>query len=129
VAGGAEQPLDDLAEADRVEVSMRSKEQGGRLVTWVGTLSRVRPDDDAWDGVVAALVAARLNLPDLEQAKTDWAAHSVVLRVDPTGDVLEQPGELSDEAHLAPPPATGATTRGALPRVLHRRQRRRPDLS
>jgi hypothetical protein len=129
VAGGDEQPLEDLAEADRVEVSMRSKEHGGRLVTWVGTVSLVRPDDEAWDGVVAALVAARLNLPDLERAKVDWAARSVVLRVDPTGDVLERPGELSEDAHLAPPPVTEATTRGALPRVLHRRQRRRPDLS
>lgn len=129
VAGGNEQPLEDLAETDRVEVSMRSKEHGGRLVTWVGSVSVVRPDDEAWDGVSAALITGRLNLPDLEQARTDWAARSVVVRVDPTGEVLEQPGELSDDAHLAPPPVTGATTRGALPRVLHRRQRRRRDLS
>jgi len=129
VAGGTEQPLEDLAEADRVEVTMRSKEHGGRLVTWVGAVSVVGPDDPRWDEITSALVADRLNVPDLGRVKDDWAAHSVVVRVEPTGELLEQPGALSDDAHLATPPATEATTRGVLPRVLHRRQRRRPDLS
>ena len=129
VAGGTEQPLADLAEADRVEVTMRSKEQGGRLLTWVGAVSVVEPDDPSWDEVTSALVADRLNVPDLGRVKDDWAVHSVVVRVEPTGELLEQPGALSDDAHLAAPPATQATTRGVLPRVLHRRQRRRPDLS
>lgn len=129
VAGGEEQPLPGLDEVDRVEVTMRSKENGGRLLTWVGRVSVVSPDDEAWDEVTTALVADRLNLDDLSTAKDDWAAHSVVLRVDPTGELVEQPGALSSEDHAAPPAPTGATTRGPLPRVLHRRQRRRPGLS
>lgn len=129
VAGGKEQPLPGLADVDRVQVIMRSKENGGRLVAWVGSVSVVRPSDEAWDDVTSALVADRLNLVDLEAAKHEWAAESVVVRIDPTGELLEQPGALSDEAHSAAPPATGATTRGPLPRVLHRRQRRRRDLS
>jgi hypothetical protein len=129
VAGGNEQPLDDLAGVERVEVTMRSKEHGGRLVTWVGTVSVIAPSDESWDGVTSALMADRLNLPDLSVVKQDWSARSVVVRIDPTGELLEQPEELSTEAHLAPPPATSATTRGPLPRVLHRRQRRGRDLS
>ena len=129
VAGGDEQPLPGIAKAERVEVVMRSKENGGRLVSWVGRVSVVRPDDEAWDDVTTALVADRLNLEDLTTAKDAWARRSVVVRIDPTGDLVEQPGALSDEAHNAPPVPTPATNRGALPRVLHRRQRRRPGLS
>lgn len=129
VAGGTEQPLPGIAEADRVEVTMRSKENGGRLVTWVGRPTVVRPGDASWDAVTDALVSDRLNLDDLGTAKDEWAAHSVVLRVDPTGELLEEPGSLSDQDHSAPPAPTTATTRGALPRVLHRRKRGRPGLS
>lgn len=128
VAGGAEQPLPGLEDADRVEVTMRSKENGGRLVTWVGRPSVVRPDDEAWDGVTDTLVSDRLNLEDLSAAKDQWAASSVVVRIDPTGDLVEEPGALSSDDHLATPPQTTATTRGALPRVLHRRRRTRPGL-
>ena len=129
VSGGAEQPLPDIEEADRVEVVMRSKENGGRLVTWVGTVHVVPPDHDAWPEVTAALVAARLNLADLATAAAEWAEHSVVTRIQPTGEVLEQPGSLSSEDHAAAPRPTPATTRGALPRVLHRRKKHRPRLS
>jgi hypothetical protein len=129
VAGGDEQPLPGIEEAGRVEVTMRSKESGGRLLTWVGAVSVVRPSDEAWDDVTAALVSDRLNLEDLTTAKDAWAARSVVVRIEPTGELLEQPGSLRDDARAAPPPPTTATTRGRLPRVLHRRQRRGPGLS
>lgn len=129
VAGGKEQPLPGIADVDRVQVIMRSKENGGRLVAWAGRVSVVRPTDDAWDDVTAALIGDRLNLEDLGTAKGQWAAESVVVRIEPTGELLEQPGALSDESHSEPPPATDATTRGPLPRVLHRRQRRRPGLA
>lgn len=128
LAGGDEQPLPGLEDTARVEVTMRSKENGGRLLTWVGRPSVVRPGDEAWDGVTDALVSDRLNLADLATAKDDWAAHSVVLRIDPTGEVVEEPGALSSDDHLATPPPTRATTRGPLPRVLHRRRSTRPGL-
>lgn len=129
VAGGKEQPLPGIADADRVEVVMRSKENGGRLVSWVGKVSVVRPSDEAWEDVTSSLVADRLNLEDLGTAQQEWAAHSVVVRIDPTGELLESPGSLGEESHVAVPPPTTATTRGPLPRILHRRQRRRPGLS
>lgn len=129
VAGGKEQQLPGIGDVDRLQVVMRSKENGGRLVAWQGQVSVIRPTDASWDEVTAALVADRLNLENLGTAKEQWALQSVVVRIDPTGELLEQPGALSTESHAAPPPGTDGTTRGPLPRVLHRRQRRRPGLA
>lgn len=129
VSGGTEQPLPDIPHDAPVEVTMRSKDTGGRLLTWVGRACVVRPGDEHWDAVTAALVGARLNLPDLTTAADVWADSSVVRRIVPTGEAVERPGRLGDDAHLAPPVATPATTRGRLPRILHRRVRRRPTLS
>lgn len=126
---GNEQPLPGLRDAERVEVVMRSKDNGGRLVTWVATPSAVLPDDPRWEPVTAALVGGRLNLPDLATAVAEWERSSLVTRLAPTGEVVESPGALPDDAHLAEPRPTAATTRGPLPRVLHRRVRRRPRLS
>lgn len=129
VSGGDEQPLPDIEDGARVEVVLRSKDNGGRLVTWVGTASVVRPEDEDWPSVTAALVAGRLNLADLSTAAAGWAATSVVRRIVPTGEVVESPGELSADAHREMPLDTPATTRGPLPRILHRRVKRRPKLS
>ncbi len=129
VSGGAEQPLPGIEHAARTEVTMRSKDHGGRLLTWVGAVSVVRPEDELWEPVTAALVTGRLNLADPAHAPEQWARHSVVTRIAPTAEVVERPGTLSAEAHLAAPQPTPATTRGRLPRVLHRRGTRRPDLS
>lgn len=129
LSGGEEQPLPGIEDLDRVEVVMRSKDSGGRLLRWVGEVSAVRPDDESWEPVTAALVGGRLNLPDLATAADGWAAGSRVTRVVPTGEVPEAPGRLPDDAHLATPRPTRATTRGPLPRVLHRRARRGPGLS
>jgi hypothetical protein len=129
VSGGDEQPLPDIEDGARVEVVLRSKDNGGRLVTWVGTASVVRPGSAQWQPVTAALVAGRLNLADLATAADGWAASSVVRRIVPTGELVEEPGSLSDDAHRATPLPTPATTRGLLPRVLHRRVKRRPRLS
>ena len=129
VSGGNEQPLPEIEDVDAIEVVMRSKDNGGRLVTWVADVTVVQPSDELWGPVTKALVAARLNLEDLATAAGEWAEHSVVSRIAPTEELVESPGSLSDEAHLATPKPTEATTRGPLPRVFHRRHTRRPKLS
>lgn len=129
VSGGTEQSLPDIEDGERVEVIMRSKENGGRLVTWVGRPMRVLPGSGSWDSSVAALASARLSIPSLSETPRSWAVTSVVTRVEPTGEFVEAPGSLSPSSHSAPPRATSAITRGALPRVLHRRKTRRPKLS
>jgi hypothetical protein len=129
VSGGEEQPFPDVADDGPVEVVMRSKDHGGRLVTWVGRAHVVRPEEAAWAAVTAALVAKRLNLHDPAGAPDRWAESSTVRRIVPTAETVESPDALSDDAHRATPLPTAATTRGALPRVLHRRVKRRPRLS
>lgn len=129
VSGGDEQPLPGIDQQTRIEVVMRSKENGGRLLTWVGSVSVVLPGEESWEPATTALVAGRLNLRDPAAAPDEWARHSVVTRIVPTGEVLERPGALDEDPHLAPPVPTPATTRGPLPRVLHRRGTRRPKLS
>jgi hypothetical protein len=129
VSGGTEQRFPDVGDGETVEVVLRSKDDGGRLVTWVGTTSVVRAGDEEWESTTAALVSARLNLPDVTTAAEGWAATSVVRRIVPTGRFVEAPGSLSSDAHLAVPEETTATTRGPLPKVLHRRVLRRPRLS
>lgn len=129
VSAGTEQPLPGIDRAERVEVTMRSKDNGGRLVTWVGTPARLDPADPQWAPAVAALASARLSIPSLTETPRTWAEGSVVTRVTPTGEVLEEPGSLSQASHAATPRPTPATTRGPLPRVLHRRDRRHRPLS
>ncbi len=83
VSGGDEQPFPEVADGARVEVLMRSKDTGGRVLTWAGVTSVVRPTDERWQPTVAALVARRLNLPDPAGAPDRWAERSVVRRVVP----------------------------------------------
>lgn len=125
VGGGREQRLPELADGAEVEVTVPSKDTRGRLVTFVATASRVRPGDEAWDTVVPDLHAKRLNPPDGEAQPRRWAEESTVLRLEPTGRLLERPGHVSHRSHAAEPVGSPATTRGPLPFVIGRRARRR----
>ena len=129
VTGGSEQPLggltDRLVDGAEVDVLVRSKDNGSRLVAFRTVVSDVRPDDDRWDTVVPLLHAKRLNAADGEEQPARWARESRVLRLEPTGQVLEQPGHLPTRSHAAEPPPSAATTRGPLPFVVGRRARRR----
>src|SRR5690349_2330777 len=64
LAGGSEQPLRGLADAERVAVTVRSKATGGRLLTWQALVTRVPAGNDEWDEVITELQAKRLNAPD-----------------------------------------------------------------
>lgn len=128
VSGGAEQPLPGIETAETATVLVRTKDSRQRLLVWRAAVTTVAPDDPAWDEVVGALAHARLNLRDLEAAAQRWAGESVVTRLAPTGEVQEGPGAFPDRDHSAAPLPTPATTRRGLPRVLHKRQTRRPDL-
>ena len=127
VSGGAEQPLPDLDAVDPgpVLVTVRSKDKGGRLVSWVARATPVPSDSEDWAAAAAALHSARLNARDGEAQPRRWAQESRITRLEPTGEVVESPGALPDDSHAAPPPPTAATTRGPLPFVLGRRRARR----
>lgn len=125
VTGGAEQPLPGIVDAERVTVTVPSKDKGGRLVTWIALVTRVAPGTGEWERVVPELHGKRLNAPDGEDQPQRWAHESVLLRLEPAGEITEAPGTMPDGRHAAPPPPSPATTSGPLPYVLGRRRNRK----
>lgn len=128
VSGGSEQPLPGIESADTVTITVRTKDSRERMAVWRARVVTVLPGEPEWDEVVPALVAARLNLPDMDGAAKRWARECVVSRLEPTGVVEEGPGTMPDDELAAAPLPTPATTRRGLPRVLHRRQAHGPRL-
>jgi hypothetical protein len=125
VSGGDEQSLPDFPDGTEVDVIARSKDTGGRVVTFRATVSTVRPGTEAWEPVVRELHAKRLNPRDGEEQPARWARESRVVRLSPTGRLVERPGHFTHRSHAAEPVATPATTRGRLPFILGRRARHR----
>jgi len=123
VTGGLEQPLPGLADGGLAEVTVPSKDTGGRLVTWVAAVSEVPPGGELWEVVVPAMHAKRLNPPDGDHQPQRWARECTVLRLEPTGEVREAPGAMLDASGAAVPLPSPATTSGPLPYVLGRRKR------
>ncbi|MET8946240.1 hypothetical protein ABZX30_22330 [Streptomyces sp. NPDC004542] len=122
--GPGEQPLPGLADGGPAEVTVRSKDKGGRLVTWTATVSELAPGSEAWEAAVAELKGKRLNAPDGEAMTRRWLSECRVLRLVPTGPSLPLP-----EGSLAEPPVPSpATTRrpvpAGLPRLLAKRRKR-----
>ena len=115
VAGGAEQPLPRFATAGSVvEVCVRSKDKGGRLVTWLGQVDVLAAGTPEWDAAAAALHAERLNLSEGDKYLERWAAESTLLRLKPLGEPLAQPAG----SGAARPVDTDATTLGRQPKML-----------
>jgi hypothetical protein len=126
VHGGAEQVIDGLTTAREAAVSAKSKDTGGRVVCWVGTVERVLPGSGEWDSAVPVLHAARLNPPDGERQPLRWASESIVTRIRPTGELLEEPGALSSDSGAAEPPGSPARSAVPMPRWIGRPRYRRP---
>jgi hypothetical protein len=128
VAQGEEQPLPGIEQCSDVVVTLRSKATRHRLASCRAKLEEVQPGTERWNSLVPALVSSRLNLPDQASAPQRWAASSVVLRLEPV-EVLTFPGTLPDSSGAAEPVGSPATTANLPPRILHRRQTQRPQLS
>ncbi|MCW5253237.1 MULTISPECIES: hypothetical protein [unclassified Streptomyces] len=122
--GPGEQPLPGLADGGGAEVTVRSKDKGGRLVSWTARVVERAPGSEAWEAAVAELKGKRLNAPDGEAMTARWARECRVLRLEPTGATTALP----TDALAVPPLPTPATTRepvpAGLPRLLRRRGRR-----
>lgn len=83
VTGGEEQELPGLAGRDTVRVTLRSKDNGARLVEFEAAVSVV--DQAAEPEVVAVLAKERLNARDSETLPARWAQGSTVVRLRPAG--------------------------------------------
>ncbi|MFE9439360.1 hypothetical protein ACFYO2_10180 [Streptomyces sp. NPDC006602] len=123
--GPGEQPLPGLADGSTAEVTVRSKDKGGRLVAWAAKVVELSSGSPQWEAAVAELKGKRLNAPDGEAMTERWARECRVLRLEPTGQTAALPdGDLAK----APLP-TSATTRepvpAGLPRLLMKKRKRR----
>ncbi|MFI2225928.1 hypothetical protein [Streptomyces fradiae] len=126
VGGGpGEQPLPSgLADGAVAEVTVRSKDKGGRVVAWTAVVSEPAPGSEEWRAAVDELKGKRLNAPDAQTMPERWARECRVLRLTPREAVTDLPtGSLA-----AVPLPTPATTRdpvpAALPKLLRRRRAR-----
>ncbi|MET9510291.1 hypothetical protein ABZX62_17840 [Streptomyces flavidovirens] len=123
--GPGEQPFPGLADGADAEVTVRSKDKGGRLVTWAAAVTEHPPGTEAWEAAVAELKGKRLNAPDAEQMTERWARECRVLRLEPQSVTTDLP----DGSLAAKPLPTSATTRlpvpAALPRLLMKRKKKK----
>ncbi|HET8599899.1 MAG TPA: hypothetical protein VFL99_06205 [Segeticoccus sp.] len=124
VSGPGEQHLPELPE--RVEVTLRSKDTGGRLVRATARAERVVPEDDRWEAATAALKAGRLNAPAGDTVQR-WAEENVVTALVPL-ELLEQPGRYDDRSGAAAPVPSPARTDSWLPWHARGRPHRRRRL-
>ncbi|MFE9647921.1 hypothetical protein ACFYO0_28170 [Streptomyces sp. NPDC006365] len=114
--GPGEQPLPGLVDGGEAVVTVRSKDKGGRLVSWAAKVVELAPGSPEWDAAIAELKGKRLNAPDGEAMPERWARECRVLRLEPTGGTAPLP----DGSLAAAPRATPATTRQPAPAGVHR---------
>ncbi len=81
VTGGGEQSLPGLVESSRVEITLRSKDNGAELIRFPASVEVV--DQAAAAEAMAVLAKERLNAPDGAGLLDRWAADSTVLRLTP----------------------------------------------
>ncbi|MEU1405848.1 hypothetical protein ABZ471_26430 [Streptomyces sp. NPDC005728] len=122
--GLGEQPLPGLADGGSAEVTVRSKDKGGRLVTWPATVSELASGSPEWEAAVAELKGKRLNAPDGEEMPGRWARECRVLRLVPTGSVAPLPSDNLAERPLQSPATTRQPIPAGLPRLLAKRRKR-----
>lgn len=124
--GPGEQPLPGLVDGGGAVVTVRSKDKGGRLVTWTAKVVELPPGSPAWEAAVGELKGKRLNAPDGEAVPARWARECRVLRLEPQAGTHPLP----DGSLAAAPLPTPATTRqpvpAAVPRLLFKKRARRP---
>ncbi|MFF7772628.1 hypothetical protein ACFZC7_39830 [Streptomyces massasporeus] len=122
--GPGEQPLPGLADGAEAKVTVRSKDKGGRLVTWTARVAELAPGSEAWDAAVAELKGKRLNAPDGEAMPGRWARECRVLRLEPTGATAPLPDDSLSEPPLPSPALTRRPVPAGLPRLLLKKRKR-----
>lgn len=117
--GEGEQPLPGLPESAQVTVILRSKDKGGRLVSFIADAEPVEPGTELWDTVAPLLAKDRLNSVSYADQVERWAEESWIVRLTPA---LPVNGTDHDYATVRPVP-TPATTAGPPPRLVGGKRR------
>jgi hypothetical protein len=123
VHDNSEQHVPGLRTAESAVVTVRSKDKGGRLVSWQASVDQVPPGTPVWDEVVPLLMGKRLNNRDGEAAADRWARECTVSRLMPTGELVDDPANPPSGSGSAPPAPTEAATTTQVPFTLHPRIR------
>lgn len=121
--GPGEQPLTGLTDGATAEVTVRSKDKGGRLVGWSARVSELAAGSAEWEAAVAELKGKRLNAPDGETMTERWARECRVLRLVPTGAMAALPDGSLATAPAASPVTTRRPVPAGLPRLLLKRRK------
>lgn len=121
--GPGEQPFPGLADGASAEVTVRSKDKGGRLVAWTATVRELAPGSEPWLAAVAELKGKRLNAPDSEQMTERWARECRLLRLEPEAVRTELPAGSLAAAPLVSPATTRRPVPAALPKLLLKRKK------
>lgn len=120
VTGPGEQPLPALPEA--VEVILRSKDHGSRLLTVEAKAVVLPPEHPMWPAAAAALAADRLNATDDQIAR--WRESATIYVLHPFGMPLERPSAYAEGAAAQVVAAGRVTTRAWRPTHVGGRARR-----
>ncbi|MFJ3927203.1 hypothetical protein [Streptomyces sp. NPDC090022] len=121
--GPGEQPFPGLADGGTAEVTVRSKDKGGRLVAWTAKVSELAPHSEAWEAAAAELKGKRLNAPDSETMTERWARECRLLRLEPVTISTDLPGGSLAAAPLPSPAITRRPVPAALPKLLLKRKK------
>ncbi len=103
---------------------MRSKDKGGRLVSWPATVSELASGSPEWEAAVAELKGKRLNAPDGERMPDRWARECRVVRLVPAGAPATLPSDNLAERPLPTPATTRRPVPPGLPRLLAKRRKK-----
>ncbi|MEV8531173.1 hypothetical protein [Streptomyces sp. NPDC051211] len=122
--GPGEQPFPGLADGATAEVTVRSKDKGGRLVAWTARVTELAPGSEAWEAAAAELKTKRLNAPDSEQMTERWARECRLLRLEPESARTDLPGGSLAAAPLPSPGITRRPVPAALPKLLLKRKKK-----
>ena len=124
VTGTGEQLVPGLAEATEATVSLRG-DHGGRIVTWLAHVRRVRPDTPEWTSAAPQLAGKRLNATgSAERLVQRWATQCALLALIPREGPVRAGAELPAGSLAEPPRPSTAARPARRPFRLHRVRRR-----
>jgi hypothetical protein len=113
VYGVDEQMLPLLSGA--VEVIVRSKDTGGRVVAFLARAEVLPAGSPEWEAAATALSAARLNARETAEQRERWASGGLISRLLPVRLLQSSPGDDASPSGAAPVPPNPATTTGRQP--------------